>query len=234
MKQPTNNPGKLSSLVSAFALLLISVFVLGLGLLWALEMLGFGETSTVLIASQLSIAILALALFKFKYAEFFEIFKVKFKMKNIGHIFIGVASVIGVNWLVSVIINSLKLDTGNLEQFTSNTTQAILDNGGIIVLFIMPVIIAPIFEEVAFRAGFKHILVDKGGWKPYQYVIISSILFGLLHWQPGAFSIYPIILTASMGVINSILYLKTRNIFIPIISHMLYNLIIISAALFVV
>lgn len=222
---------KTSSLVSSIALLIASVLMLGLGILWLLEMIGLSEISRGLIASQSAIAILALALFRFKIADFLEILKVKWKLNSIGHILLAVFLVITVNVTIATIIQKMSLDTNKLDEFTSNTTEAIINNGSIVVLFLIPVIVAPILEELAFRAGFKKILVDNSKWKPYQYVIISSILFGLLHWQPGAFSIYPIIVTTSMGVIHSIIYLRTNNIFIPIVSHMLYNLIVVSVSL---
>lgn len=223
-----------NALISSVSLVFVSVFILGIGIMWTLQMLGVGGLLGASIASQMSIAILTLSLYKFKYGEFIDTLRVDFKMKNIVHVILALLLVLGVNVAISLVISVFGLDTSGLDEFTSNTTEAMIGNGGIFVMIIIPVIIGPVLEELAFRAGFKKILIDKSKWKPYQYVIISSILFGLLHWQPGAFSIYPIIITMSMGVIHSILYLKTGNIFLPIASHMLYNLIILSTAFIMV
>jgi len=78
---------------------------------------------------------------------------------------------------------------------------------------IVIIIFAPILEEFIFRGVILHRLIKKtsitGG------VLISSILFGILHADMiGAFF---------FGVITSLLFLRTGNLLIPILVHMLNN-----------
>lgn len=83
---------------------------------------------------------------------------------------------------------------------------------------IVIVILAPVLEEFIFRGVILHRLIKKtsitGG------VLISSILFGVLHADMiGAFF---------FGVITALLFLKTGNLLIPILVHMINNAIAVA------
>lgn len=226
MKQETS---KLSSLTSSIALLFITTFFLGVGFFWLLQLAGVTGVVQGLLASQLAIAIFVLTLFDFNLKEIAKTFKFDKKIKTTVLIVSSTALILGFNVVIGLFINMLEIDRTAIDQFTSNTTGSMI-TGGILAAAIMPVVVAPILEELAFRAGLKRLLVDNSSWKPYQYVIISSIMFGLLHFQPGTYTITPVLLTGFMGAIHAVIYLKTKNILIPIMSHMIYNLIIMYVA----
>lgn len=236
MKQETNNinkietnkVSKISSLLSAVFLTFISIFIFGLGIVWLFQMIGINETLRGVAASQIAIALLALAFFRFKIADLVKTISFKLNIKSILFIILSVVAIFLVNISIGTIIEVFNLNAGKLDEYTSGTTGSYIT--GNMLLMAMPIIVAPIFEELAFRAGLKKALVDNSKWKPYQYVIISSILFALLHWQPGTFTIVPMLVTGFMGVAHSIIYLKTNNIIVPIASHMIYNIIIMYLA----
>lgn len=76
-------------------------------------------------------------------------------------------------------------------------------------------ILAPIVEEFVFRGVILHRLIGKTS--VWGGILISSLLFGILHVDIiGAFL---------FGIITSLLFIKTGNLLIPIIMHMLNNTI---------
>lgn len=81
--------------------------------------------------------------------------------------------------------------------------------------FLTGVIAAPIVEELLFRGVMLHRFTFKWGLK--KAILASSLIFGVLHTDfIGAFV---------FGMVMCILYIKTGTIIIPIIAHMLNNLL---------
>ena len=80
------------------------------------------------------------------------------------------------------------------------------------------IVVAPITEEFIFRGVLLHRLATK--WNIAIAIWISSIIFGLLHFfdPVGAFL---------FGVVMALLYIKTKNLIVPIIAHAMYNTILI-------
>ncbi|WP_341960004.1 CPBP family intramembrane metalloprotease [Planococcus maritimus] len=75
------------------------------------------------------------------------------------------------------------------------------------------VILAPIVEEFVFRGVFLTRFMAKTSM--WGGILISSLLFGVLHLDfIGAFL---------FGIIASLLYLRTGNLLLPILFHMLNN-----------
>jgi len=91
-------------------------------------------------------------------------------------------------------------------------------NISILYKAISAVIFAPIFEEFFFRKYMFSELLKKHS--PSVSILISSILFSLIH-LPSYRNLIP---TFVFGVISSLIYMKTKNIFYPIILHFLSNL----------
>lgn len=83
------------------------------------------------------------------------------------------------------------------------------------VLTLMSIcVLAPVFEELAFRGVLLHRWAHKYGLR--SAVIRSSLLFGILHPDfLGAFL---------FGVGMCALYLRTQSLWLPIICHSAYNL----------
>ncbi|MFC3757890.1 type II CAAX endopeptidase family protein [Chryseobacterium tructae] len=82
------------------------------------------------------------------------------------------------------------------------------------------VLIAPIAEEIIYRAVPIEYLLKKELPKNW-IVFFTSLFFSLIHLPNWS----QIIVTFFLGVICSIVYIKERNLFYPIIIHFIYNLI---------
>jgi hypothetical protein len=86
-----------------------------------------------------------------------------------------------------------------------------------------------LIEEWFFRGMLLKHFVSKGlvreGW------IITSILFGALHFSPEASMIIPVILSG-VGAYFGYLYIRTGNIWVPITAHAVYNSITLILAFF--
>ena len=98
-------------------------------------------------------------------------------------------------------------------------------NGNILFLyFITVVILSPIIEEILFRGIFLRRFnkeLENVTWA----ILITSILFGFCHGFGG------ILGAILFGICVSILYIKSRNILVPIFAHFLNNLISFVIAL---
>lgn len=184
--------------------------------------LGVSEFAAGLIASQLSILGYAFYLLRFDFKYIRELFKGKFTKKAlVGSVFL-MAVLFLVNILYSKIIPS--------GVFTSDTATGALSSNSVIIMFIFPVILAPIIEELAFRAGYKKVLIDNNDINSMVFLIFSSLMFGMLHWQPGTLGFTIVGLVTIMGYIKAYVYLRTDNILITIGGHMLYNAFIMIIA----
>lgn len=114
-----------------------------------------------------------------------------------------------------------------------NITQELATQKGNIFLFIYPIVIGPILEEYLFRGGvflwFK-MYIKKQGWLfKIAYCLTSGILFCIPHLSVGMniqYAILVIGITFISGVTYAALFLKTRNIGVPILAHIVYNIII--------
>lgn len=92
------------------------------------------------------------------------------------------------------------------------------DYYGIIMYLISIVILSPIVEELLFRGVILRKLNVNFEFSIKRAVIISSILFGLCHNFGGILS------AILFGICMSFLYIKSKNILIPIFAHCLNNL----------
>lgn len=93
-------------------------------------------------------------------------------------------------------------------------------------LYLLPiaVIAAPIVEELTFRGFLLNKWAAKYG--NIKGIIFSSIIFMMIHL--GSLLIPQLLL----GLLCSLIYIKTKKIIYPIITHMLYNFLIIVPSLF--
>lgn len=214
---------KLSYLIAAVFFLTLSLFIAGYFLIEPLEKLGMREILSGAIASQSAILLFGLMLFKFNKSEMLN----PFNDLNFKTFWYGVRATVVILFINVLITSIFPQGSGD----TPSTTQKVIQDQSFMITFLLPVVIAPIAEEFAFRAGLKYLLVDKGKWHKTSYIFTSSIIFGLMHWTPGApTALLHVLLTTFIGVVYSIVYLKTKNIYIPIVSHMLYNGLVVTLA----
>lgn len=83
---------------------------------------------------------------------------------------------------------------------------------------IITAVIAPITEEIIFRGYLLNRLSFKLGVK--KAIIISSIIFGILHLQSALGA-------TIMGISMCILYIKTKSLIVPTIVHMVSNIFVV-------
>jgi membrane protease YdiL (CAAX protease family) len=82
--------------------------------------------------------------------------------------------------------------------------------------------LAALFEETATR-GYAFQALIQGAGKPAA-IIITSLLFGLVHAANPHTSIFGVLNTALAGIWLAIAYLKTRSLWLPTSLHTVWNL----------
>ena len=108
-----------------------------------------------------------------------------------------------------------------------------LNNGALLMAF-QSVVLAPILEELLFRGLVFRSLRDKSKWLA---IFASSFLFGFLHIYSALFAgdlsqlIY-LLSYGGMGFAFSYAYEKRKTICVPILMHMINNLVAIILLVF--
>ena len=101
------------------------------------------------------------------------------------------------------------------EFFSRLMEQMTKDKATMIVL---AVIMAPIFEEIVFRGIIQKGLINKG-MNSATAIIISSVVFGLVHGNPWQF-----VGAVLLGCVLGLVYHKTKSLLLPILLHAFNNL----------
>lgn len=78
-----------------------------------------------------------------------------------------------------------------------------------------------IFEELVFR-GFMHTFIRRYTENSFAIVVISSVVFGLIHWSLG---LHAVLITSTIGAVFMIAYLKTRSLPAIMLAHFAINFI---------
>ena len=158
--------------------------------------------------------------------------KYNISLKNFGFIktkniqLFGLAIMV---WVICIIIISIWtyfiIEYGeklNLDILIppENAKDLLKETGNnILSMLIIASIIAPISEEIFFRffvfLGLKNLFPNN---KNILAAIISSIFFALIHIEPGSY-----LVTFILGIAFCWLYIRTKNILIPIFTHSLHN-----------
>ncbi len=121
-----------------------------------------------------------------------------------------------INFIISNLMHSLKVDMNNQDA----VNMALGSNK--IFTIITAIIIAPVVEEIVFRYSLSTIIKNN-----LMFIIISSIIFGAFHEVNIA-----IILYIAMGLVFSIIYIKTnKNVVASMLVHLINNLIAIISML---
>jgi hypothetical protein len=85
-------------------------------------------------------------------------------------------------------------------------------------LILLAVVMAPIFEEIIFRGIIQKGLTNKG-MKPLYAILISSVIFGLVHANPWQF-----VGAVLLGCVLGLVYYKTKSLLLPMLLHAFNNL----------
>jgi len=130
----------------------------------------------------------------------------------------------GIKWgwaLVAIVASVFGIMAGDLLSEQMNLPNLIenmvldmaYNNWGILAIAVL----GPIVEELIFREGVCGNLI-RNGMNPWKAIWISSILFGLIHFNPAQ-----VPFAILMGIILGMIYVKTGNIVVTSIIHILNN-----------
>ena len=179
--------------------------------------------------------ILFIVIFCMYFSDFKEDF-LKFKKepkKNIKCIikmfiiFTIIKFLIGV--LSAIILVTMGYDVTNLNSTNQILVESYL-KASPIIMTITASVLGPLYEEGIFRVGLGKIFKNK-----YVFIIISGLLFGLLHIFPLdkdislVLGIIQSISYVTMGIVFGYIYKKTNNIYITIGIHFLNNFLSVLA-----
>lgn len=225
--------------IKAILLYFVGYTIVGVGVLALLAAFGFiissGSLDLDLITSsvyeiifkwQIVLDVVFLGIIIFVCRSMFSLDNIK--EKNIGKIVLitvglGVAF-LAVNICLSYIIDLISGGgSGSNEE-----ALEIMFNVAPYSLVFSAVIFAPIVEEIVFRGAIFNLLYKED--KPYKAILISGLLFGLLHVFSGLLGgsfveLLYLIIYFTMGAILGFIYHKTKNIYICIGVHFINNLI---------
>lgn len=95
-----------------------------------------------------------------------------------------------------------------MESMTNNTAT----------MFLLAVLMAPVFEEIVFRGIIQKGLVNKG-INPKKAIWITAVLFGLVHMNPWQF-----VGATLLGYVLGLVYHKTNSLLLVILLHAFNNL----------
>lgn len=99
-----------------------------------------------------------------------------------------------------------------------NLIEAQLGDMSSTVLGVLAIaILGPLAEEVTFRGAIQNHL-HKSGDGPLKAILITSILFGLMHMNPAQIPFAMIV-----GAILGVFYYKTNSLVLPCVIHMINN-----------
>lgn len=143
------------------------------------------------------------------------------KKLYIIHIAIGFGVLIVVSMIMNLIYSLLGItDTSaNQEQLNQLLEGAFFDKFSLIMF---AVFLAPMVEEMIFRMSLFSFLMRYKKIKPWLIILITSFIFGFIHVM-GAFDLEQIFYYAGLGAVLGFFYYKSKNIFVPIVIHMLLN-----------
>ena len=86
-------------------------------------------------------------------------------------------------------------------------------------VFLLVSFFAPIIEEILFRGIIQKGMINNGV-KPRNAIIISALVFGLVHFNPWQF-----IGAFLLGLVLGVVFFKTKSLLMPILLHFFNNTI---------
>lgn len=151
------------------------------------------------------------------------------KKYSLGFYILSVVSLI----IISIIISAIAGITLKVAGVTVEKSQRMIQMIRVFNekkwLIYFGVLTAGIMEELMFRIYLlsRLELIFKNKYLP---VIISSVFFGLIHFGYG--TVQNIIVPIFIGILFSLFYIRYQNIKVLMITHFLYDLILISASVY--
>lgn len=137
---------------------------------------------------------------------------------------IGILCMVISNFLIQF---ALKLPISENEQGIRTLLNALP-----IYVFISAAIIGPFEEEMVFRKALKDVFKNKK-----LFILMSGLIFGALHVITSfsnPLELLYIIPYSALGISFAYMYVKTDNIFVSIIVHILHNSFLLALQLLVI
>lgn len=94
-----------------------------------------------------------------------------------------------------------------------------------VILFLMGAVFAPIAEELFYRGMIYPFL--RGALGPIWGIVLAGLVFGLAHWD-----LWRTIPLAVGGIVLCYIYEKTDSIFVPMVTHGVWNAVMSLLVLF--
>ncbi len=163
----------------------------------------------------------------------FEITKKTEPFNIIKYVVYGYIFLIFMNFASSIVSSLLSSLFNQPEEISVNqfSIEMILHSNGAVFMVLSAVLMGPIVEELIFRKGMFSLFKNK-----WVALVLSSLLFGSIHLIGEASFADAIVNGVSyilMGFVFGLIYIKTeKNILIPILVHVLSNLLSILAILY--
>lgn len=128
---------------------------------------------------------------------------------------LGLLGLVGLCLSISAISELLELPDNAAESMQS-VLQSPMGIGVVALL-------GPIVEECFFRAGIVGGMMRRGA-QPWVAIAVSSLLFGLIHFNPAQ-----IPFATAMGVAFGFVYWRSRSMILTALAHIINNSIVVLA-----
>ena len=124
-----------------------------------------------------------------------------------------------------LLLQNAVIEIFGLMGYSAPESNIILDGWHRFLIALIVVAVLPsVIEELLFRGLILHSLLPFGRWTA---IILSSAMFSLFHLSPAQ-TVYQFI----FGVVLALVYLRTRNMFVPMLLHFVNNATIITILFF--
>ena len=159
--------------------------------------------------------VLFLAVLHLKVFEGRKIMQFKWQPRYLIYLLLGYVILYMSDFLLSYFIPS------SSNQISLNETIEMIGRQELPYFLLIVCFIGPIAEELIYRGVLMTTFFKNSPW--YGDILLSAIIFGCIHINfaltPLAFFIY-----ASGGLILALLYRMTKNLYYPIVLHILINI----------
>jgi len=119
--------------------------------------------------------------------------------------------------LLSIAYHLLGIDVDEVGKTAEELTEGATDPVGVVLLIVIVVLAAPVFEELFYRGLWLRAIQRRAG--TVVAVVGSSFLFGLIHFQ-----LYDLPALVGFGAIAALLTVRTGRLGPAIWAHVAFNL----------
>ncbi len=119
-------------------------------------------------------------------------------------------------WGAQIIAGLVERMFFDVEAESDNTKMFIDIIRAYPIFLLIPVLFAPIYEEIVFRFILLRVFMKKMNWVFAS--LLSSFIFGAVHWEWEHILIY-----SAIGLVFAWLYKKSKRIYVPIAVHCIMN-----------